>query len=169
MPWEVTSAMNERSRFIEAKLRGEHESMAELCRAFGVSRKTGYKWWERFEQGGTAALHDRSRRWQSHPHSTDPVMVEMIVATRRAHPTWGPKKLYAWLMGKGYSPPAPSTIGVILRKEGCIRPRRKRARPGEFNDGLSAQDVPNAVWSADFCYRARPAMDLVSRSLMGIA
>lgn len=55
MPWEVTSAMNERSRFIEAKLRGEHESMAELCRAFGVSRKTGYKWWERFEQGGTAA------------------------------------------------------------------------------------------------------------------
>ena len=150
MPWEVTSAMNERSRFIEAKLRGEHESMAELCRAFGVSRKTGYKWWERFEQGGTAALHDRSRRWQSHPHSTDPVMVEMIVATRRAHPTWGPKKLYAWLMGKGYSPPAPSTIGVILRKEGCIRPRRKRARPGEFNDGLSAQDVPNAVWSADF-------------------
>ncbi|MBP7685816.1 MAG: hypothetical protein KBB95_28115, partial [Deltaproteobacteria bacterium] len=61
------------------------------------------------------------------------------------------------------------TIGVILRKEGCIRPRRKRARPGEFNDGLSAQDVPNAVWSADFCYRARPAMDLVSRSLMGIA
>ncbi|MBK6810245.1 MAG: helix-turn-helix domain-containing protein [Sandaracinaceae bacterium] len=73
--------------------------MAEPLPSLWGESKTGYKWWERFEQGGTAALHDRSRRWQSHPHSTDPGMVEMIVATRRAHPTWGPKKLYCMANG----------------------------------------------------------------------
>jgi len=150
MPWKVTSAMEERRRFAAAKIAGEYESFAELCRAFGISRKTGYKWWARFEEGGLEALYDRSHRVRSHPFTTDPVMVEIIVAARKVHPTWGAPKLHAWLKAKGYKPPASSTIGEILRREGLIRPKKRRPRPGEFHDGLSAQDRPNAVWSADF-------------------
>ena len=124
--------------------------MVDLCREFGIWRKTGYKFWTRYKQAGQEGLGDYSSRSHRHPKRTAAEIQEFVLAARSEHPTWGPKKLYAWLMGKGYSPPAPSTIGVILRKEGCIRPRRQRVRPGEFNDGLSAQDVPNAVWSADF-------------------
>jgi len=142
--------MRERHRFVEARLAGEYESFAELCRAFGISRKTGYKWWARFEEGGLDALFDRSHRVQSHPFRTDPMMVEVIVGARRAHPTWGARKLYAWLKSKGYKPPASSTIGAILRREGLIRPKKRRPRPGDFCDGLTTQDRPNVVWSADF-------------------
>jgi transposase InsO family protein len=124
--------------------------MAELCRAFSVSRKTGYKWWKRFEEGGLSGLGDRSRRCHEHRNSTDPTMVAMVVAVRKRHPTWGPKKLHAWLRGKGYEPPARSTIGAILRRAGLAHPKRRGARTAEYADGLSAQDRPNAVWSADF-------------------
>ncbi|MBW2588617.1 MAG: helix-turn-helix domain-containing protein [Deltaproteobacteria bacterium] len=65
--------MEERRRFAAAKIAGEYDSFAELCRAFGISRKTGYKWWARFEEGGLEALYDRSHRVRSHPFTTDPV------------------------------------------------------------------------------------------------
>jgi len=77
-------------------------------------------------------------------------MVEQIVALRRKHPSWGPKKLGSWLSAKGYEPPCASTIGAILKREGCVRPRRRRERAGDYSDGLAAQDAPNAVWAADF-------------------
>ncbi len=150
MPWKVTSAMEERRRFIEAKLAKEYENFAALCRAFGNSRKTGYKWWRRFEEGGLESLYDRSHRVRSHPFTTGPEMVELIVAARKVHPTWGSGKLCRLLKNKGYKPPAPSTIGEILKREGLILPQKRSARSGEFYDGLSEQDRPNAVWSADF-------------------
>lgn len=150
MPWKESTKVEERVRFINEWLAGEFESVAALCEAHGVSRKTGYKWIARFKEKGLAGLADESRRWKKHPHTTEPIMVEQIVALRRKHPSWGPKKLQTWLSSRGYKPPARSTIGAILLREGCVRPKRRQERPGHYNDGLTEQAAPNIVWAADF-------------------
>jgi putative transposase len=89
MPCKEITQVQARVRFIEDWLAKEHESLAVLCRVHGVSRKTGYKWVRRFKQGGRPALNDRSRRWRSHPQTTTPGTVELVMATRKRHPTWG--------------------------------------------------------------------------------
>lgn len=150
MPWKETTQVQARVRFIEDWLGKEYESLAVLCRVHGVSRKTGYKWVGRFREGGRPGLNDQSRRWRSHPHTTAPDVVELVVGARKRHPTWGPRKLQAWLLGRGWECPSASTIGAILKREGCVVPKRRQERTGEYSDGLSAQDSPNAVWGADF-------------------
>src|SRR5450631_4436965 len=89
MPWKETTQVQARVRFIEDWLAKEYESLAVLCRVHGVSRKTGYKWVGRFREGGRPALNDQPRRWRSHPHTTAPDVVELVVGTRKRHPTWG--------------------------------------------------------------------------------
>jgi transposase InsO family protein len=150
MPWKESTQVQARVRFIEDWLAKEHESLAVLCRVHGVSRKTGYKWVGRFKQGGRPELNDRSRRWRSHPQTTAPDTVELVVGTRKRHPTWGPRKLRAWILERGYRCPSASTVGEILKREGYVVPKRRKARTGEYSDGLTAQDAPNAVWGADF-------------------
>src|SRR5262249_41966093 len=78
---------------------GGQVSMAELCRAFGISRKTAYKWWSRFEANGVAGLSDRSRARLTQANATEEDVVKMIIGARRPHPTWGPRKLKSWLEG----------------------------------------------------------------------
>jgi transposase InsO family protein len=150
MPWKEITEVEARVRFVEDWLSKSFESVAVLCRAHGVSRKTGYKWLERFREGGTPGLRDQPRRWRSHPHTTAADVVELVVGTRKRHPTWGPRKLKAWITGRGYECPSASTIGAILAREGFIAPTRRKERAGEYSDGLTAQDAPNAVWGADF-------------------
>jgi len=150
MPWKESTQMQARARFIEDWFNNEYGSFVELCRVHGVSRKTGYKWVERFKEGGAPALDDQPRQWRSHPHTTAPDVVELIVGTRKRHPTWGPRKLKVWIESRGYECPAASTVGAILRREGLVKPKKQRARAGEYSDGLTAQDAPNAVWAADF-------------------
>src|SRR3954470_487604 len=99
MPWRTTCAMDERMRFIVEHQRGE-EGMAELCRRAGISRKTGYKWLARHREAGPSGLAVRSSAPQRHPNAVPPAVVERVLAARAAHPTWGPKKLVAWL-GEG--------------------------------------------------------------------
>ena len=137
MPWREMSPMSERIHFIDAHQRGEH-SVSELCRRFGISRKTGYKWLERFyADGGDAdALRDRSRRPHTHP-KTVPTWLE---EARRQRPHWGPKKLLAVLLHRnpGAELPAVSTFAKIFRRRawcvlaggrGARRPRRLRSVP----------------------------------------
>jgi putative transposase len=150
MPWKETTQVQARVRFVEDWLAKEYESLAVLCRVHGVSRKTGYKWVGRFKEGGRPALNDRPKRWRSHPHTTARDVVELVVGTRKRHPTWGPRKLQAWLLGRGWECPSASTVGAILKRQGCVVPKRRHPRTGEYSDGLSAQDSPNAVWGADF-------------------
>ena len=111
MPWSETIEMS-RVKFI-ADLESCLYDMTELCEKHGISRKTGYKWAERFGQEGVEGLRDRSRAPKHSPRQTEPGVTERLLALRRQHPTWGPRKLLAWLEkhepGQGW--PRASTLG----------------------------------------------------------
>src|SRR5437899_12665776 len=92
MPWSETSPMDQRVQFVTDARRGD-EDFTNLCLRYGVSRKTGYKWLERYAAGGVTALLDRSRRPQSSPTATPAEVQEALFTLRRRHPTWGGKKL----------------------------------------------------------------------------
>src|ERR687894_3031625 len=96
MAWKETCAVEERFRFIE-EYRSEDWKFSEFCRRYGVSRKTGYKWVERYEAGGWEELRDRSRAPCRHPNEVVPEVAEAVLEMRRAHPHWGPAKLRARL------------------------------------------------------------------------
>jgi len=112
MVWRETGIMDERLRFVVGCLTGE-ETMTQLCATFGISRKTGYKWLERYRKFGPAGLHDLPRAPLNHGRATPWDVVERIVAMKEAHPLWGPKKIMARL--KHAEPccswPAVSTAG----------------------------------------------------------
>lgn len=151
MPWIETCAMEERKLFIRAVLAGQHE-MAELCRVFGISRKTGYKWWARFQEQGQPGLSEVSRAPAHHPNAVSDEVVRAVIEARRAHPRWGARKLVAWLERRQpeRSWPAPSTVGEILRREGLVCRRKRRSRTGDYTSKLAGYYGPNAVWCADF-------------------
>jgi len=152
MSWKETCPMTERMRFLSELLEGERE-MSELCRLYGISRKTGYKWRDRYERGGPGALEDRSHARLSQAHAIDEPTLSRLVQVRRAHPTWGPRKLLAWLQAHdGSGPwPAASTVGDILRRNGLVEPRRRR-RPTvpRAPSALVQPEAPNDLWCTDF-------------------
>lgn len=121
--------MDQRVRFIGA-LKSCAYTMTELCLAFGVSRKTGYKWAERYSQEGLDGLKDRSRAPRSCPHRTEWRCEQALVEQRRKHPLWGPRKLLVVLRRRypDWAWPAPSTAGKILKRHGLVEPRRRRRR-----------------------------------------
>ena len=128
LPWKETSVESERLQFVERHCAGE-ETVAELCRRFGISRKTGYKLIGRYEVHGEGGLLDQSRAPHHHPNATPTEVAERIVEAKRGHPTWGPKKIVAWL--RSVEPdapwPSPSTAGSILGRAGLVRRRKRRA------------------------------------------
>jgi len=151
MPWKETCAVDERVRFvIEVSKREERKSA--LCRRFGISRPTGYKWLRRYAEQGLSGLEDRSRCPRGCPHQVPQELVELIVGLRRKHPHWGPKKLRALLAGKlpGVGWPACSTMGEILKRHGLTSPRKRRRRTPAYTQPFADCDGPNAVWCADF-------------------
>jgi transposase len=151
MPWQETSPMNERVKFVSAMLEAE-ESFLELCERFGISRKQGYKWKERYERGGVESLVNRSRAPHSHPRAVSSEIAELVVAARRKHPTWGPRKLLV-LLGRHHPRlqlPAASTVGAILRKRGLVGRRKRVRRSDPYASRLSSYDGSNRVWCADF-------------------
>jgi len=151
MPWKETSPMNERIKFIAAMLEAE-ESFLELCERFGISRKQGYKWKGRYEDGGVIALADRSRARLSHASAVSPEVEDLVVKARRKHPSWGPRKLLVVLKRRHPREklPVASTIGEILRRRG-LNGRRKRVRRSDpYADRLGPYDGANRVWCADF-------------------
>ena len=151
MPWNRTDWMSERVKFIAAYL--EYEAcFADLCRDFGVSRKTGYKWIRRYEANGAAALEDHSRAPHSHPNAVPTHIVQAVLTIRRQHPRWGPRKLQVILRRRQPRMvlPAASTIGDLLKRHGLVRPRRRIRRSSPYGERLRQYDAPNAVWCADF-------------------
>ncbi len=151
MPWMETCAMDQRMRFVLEYCRGEY-SMASLCRQFRISRRVGYKWLARYHMDGVPGLADRSRAPRRHPNEVSPQIEQQVLAARRAHPTWGPKKLRVFLARRDVFCrwPACSTIGEILTRHGLTVPRRRRHHVPPQTEPFSHCDVPNAVWCADF-------------------
>jgi transposase InsO family protein len=152
MPWSSTQVIDERTSFAIACERGVW-SVGQLSTAFGVSRKTGYKWLERYRRFGKAGLQDRSRAPRRHPNAVSEEVVRLILELRRKHPRWGPKKLRS-LLGQSHpevSVPASSTIGEVLRRAGASRPRRRR-RAVKATEPLifQAAEAANDVWTADY-------------------
>ena len=150
MPWKQTNLETEQIRFIERWQTGG-VSFVDLCRQFGISSKTGYKRVWRFEAYGWEGLGDRSRAPHSHPNRTSRAVAERLTTARREHPTWGPKKLVAWLrdVEPGESWPAPSTAGDILDRAGLVRRRKRRRSASPWSEPFAAAESPNDVWSID--------------------
>ena len=151
MPWKETGVLESRELLVRSVISGEL-SMSEACREFGVSRPTGYKWIERYHELGRQGLFDRPRAPHSCPHATAPEMIEEVLAVRRAHPSWGPKKIERLLKDRGpqLRPPAQSTIGELLRKRGFCERRGRRRSVIPYTQPLAHCDGPNRVWCADF-------------------
>lgn len=151
MVWNETCAMEERMRFVDAVLDNE-ECFAAICRRFGVSRRTGYKWLERYREEGVEGLKDRSRAPLHHPQTISPSMVEACLLVRRAHPTWGPVKVKRWLEDRRPRRewPAVSTIGALFDREGLTIKRRLRRRCPPSTAPFAQCAAANDVWCIDF-------------------
>jgi putative transposase len=151
MPWSQTSPMDQRTQFIAAYLR-DRLSVTELCELYGVSRKTGYKWIDRYLMHGPQGLEERSRRPSTSPRQTPDHVVAAILEARRRHPSWGAKKLLSILCKRHprWPWPARSTVCDILSRHGLVPKKRKRRVIGHPGKPTSSIDAPNDVWSADF-------------------
>jgi len=153
VPWSNISPMSERQDFIQLYLQRRH-TVSELCGAFHVSEKTGYKWLRRFVADGVPGLADRSHVPHVPPHQVAPELVARIIAFRGLHPTWGPRKLRKRLgeLDPPIAWPVPSTIGAILKRHGLVRARRRVRGPRwvPLDLPLSEPAAPNDVWTADF-------------------
>ena len=151
MPWKETCAMDQRRGFISAWLSREF-TMAELCRRFGVSRPTGYKWISRFEEEGCPGLEDRSRAPHRHPNGTPQDQVDRIIRMKGLHSDWGPVTLRDRL--RRIHPqevwPAASTFGEILKRRGLVRPRQRRRHTPAYTQPFAQVLAPNDVWSSDY-------------------
>lgn len=147
MPWTPTDTMMLRSEFVRLAL-SEDCSFRELCRRFGISTKTGYKWLKRFQEGFPDSLADRSRKPHSSPFRTSDDIEAEVVRLRKQHPAWGGRKLHRRLADLGFTDvPACSTITDILHRHGLITlAASEQAQPWQRFE----HDTPNALWQIDF-------------------
>jgi transposase InsO family protein len=156
-----TSPVEQRERFIRDH-RLELYAMVELCARYGISRKTGYKWLARFDEGGRLGLQDRSRAPRHCPHRIARAVAAVICAARRQHPTWGAAKLLTWLQPRhpGIQWPAVSTAGDLLARRGLVKKRRRRRQWQHPGVVAATTRQPNDLWTADFKghFRTRDAI-----------
>lgn len=146
MPWQARDTMSLRREFVELAVQ-EHANRRELCRRFGVSPKTAYKWMARFGAEGVAGLADRSRRPRSSPEHTRPDLEAAVVALRMQHSAWGGRKIARRLRDLDGTVVAPSTVTSILHRYGLIPPEASEAATAwqRFEHA-----EPNQLWQLDF-------------------
>jgi putative transposase len=151
MAWGEIKVEEERMKFINTYLQGEL-TMAELCRLHNISRKNGYKWLNRYKNGGVEALTDQSRAPLKQALKTDPEIAREILEVRFNFPSWGPKKVRAWLETNHPEIiwPSTTTIGNLFDINGLTVPRRYRRRVPAKTVPLSHCQQPNDVWCTDF-------------------
>jgi transposase InsO family protein len=150
MPWKECSVMDERLRFVAKLLEGE--AMSEVCREFGISRKTGYKIFNRYKESGFEALSDRCRRPVRYANQLPPQIESQIVTLKREKPHWGARKIRELLvrrLDQDLRIPAKSTIHAVLHRHGLVKGMR-RPRQRACGTPLSPGIAPNDLWCADF-------------------
>ena len=146
MPWRKVDTVDLRREFIAL---AEHSAIrfSDLCLRYNISRKTGYKWLNRFRSHGYDGLADRSRRPANHPHQTPPAIEDLVIELRRSHPAWGGRKLKRVLENRGHcNIPCPSTITEILRRKGYLNDQVKSQGPFIRFE----HPHPNDLWQMDF-------------------
>ncbi|MER8570217.1 helix-turn-helix domain-containing protein [Mesorhizobium sp. M0924] len=152
MPWKECSVMEERLRFVARLLDGE--GMSDVCREFGISRKTGYKIFNRYKEDGLDALTDRSRRPVRYANQLPDQIERLIVESKREKPHWGARKIRELLVRRlagDVRIPARSTVHAVLDRHGLVIQARKRNRANKaVGTQLSQAVVPNDLWCADF-------------------
>lgn len=151
MPWKELCTMEVRERFVLRARDGA--KIAPLCREFGISRKTAYKWLKRYEERGLEGLESLDRRPHGSPLGTTAEMVAEVVAVRRAHPTWGARKLAEVLARRfGAEAPAERTVARILVRTGMVQPMRRAWRRASAGVPPPQPKVlaPNDLWTVDF-------------------
>lgn len=151
MPWREATVTSERYEFVVLASQ-EGANLQQLCRTFGISRTTGYKWLQRFTVDGVDGLTDRSRRPQHSPRRSAASLEAVVLAARDRYPTWGGRKLRTWLSWQGLDPvPSASTITAILARHGRLQHQPVvPAAVGRFEAA-----APNDLWQLDFM-GARP-------------
>jgi transposase InsO family protein len=150
MPWKECSVMDGRLRFVAKVLDGE--SMSDVCREFGISRKTGYKIFNRYKEHGFQALSDRSRRPVRYANQLPPQIESLVVTLKRDKPHWGARKIRELLvrrLDQDVRIPAKSTIHAVLHRHGLVKGLR-RPRFRASGTPLSPGAAPNQLWCADF-------------------
>ena len=151
MPWQEVTPVEQRLEFIR-EYETELFTMTELAAQYGISRKTGYKWVERYAADGVLGLQDRSRRPHDSPQATAPDLVQVLIAVRTRHPRWGAKKLLAVAARRAPKAawPCPSTVSAHLKARGLITARRRRRPPVVVPSTRPPITHTNEVWTADF-------------------
>lgn len=181
MPWQTRSLLEARQRFVRAALRGSL-SIAQLCRDFDVSQKTGFKWLQRFRLLGGPGLLEGSRRPKHSPRRTADRWLRALRQERQRHPRWGAKKIYAILRRQHPHRRLPKvrTLAAWLQRLRLVGPRPRRARRGPQlpYQRLTVPKAANQVWTVDFKgwfrtgngQRVDPltVRDLFSRYILGI-
>ena len=150
MPWKETCVMDERTKFIGRLLSGE--KMAPLCREFGISRVTGYKIWDRYQEFGSLALFDRSRAPHKHPNQLPFEIQQLIVRLKRERPHWGAPKIRELISKRhpGIKLPATSTVHEILDRHDLVKRRRRQNKYRAVATYLSSPKEANDLWCVDF-------------------
>lgn len=149
MPWNECNRMDERLRFVARLLDGE--KMSSVCREFGISRKTGYKIFNRYKESGIRGLEDKARSPYRHPNKLPFQLEKAILNIKREYPSWGAPKIRDKLLKRfpGIHVPAISTVHAVLDRHGLVK-RRRRSRPKSQGTSLSKAYAPNQLWCADF-------------------
>ena len=143
--------MEERLRFVARLLDGE--GMSEVCRTFGISRKTGYKIYNRYKEQGLEALCDRSRRPIRYANQLPHQVESLILDLKRNKPHWGARKIRELLVRRlngDVRIPAKSTVHAVLDRHGLVKRARTRRRNKATGTPLSEGTRPNDLWAADF-------------------
>ena len=143
--------MDQRLQFLSSYQK-EEMSVADLCRAYGISRPTAYRWINRYNETGPEGLVDRSSRPHSCSHATLEPIENTILVLRAKHPSWGARKLKARLemLQPDVVWPAASTFGNILNRAGLTSPQKKRKRTTPCSEPFSLVTGPNQLWCMDF-------------------
>jgi transposase InsO family protein len=153
MPWKKRSHLDERMSFIVRAQSGE--KVTDLCKEFGISRKTAYKFIGRYEKHGPSGLHDVSRRPHHSPYQTPEEIKGLILSTKQDKPTWGASKIREWLLRKNPDLKIPSrfTVHEILNRYNLVSHRRQGRRTDAssyFQTPVRSSTRANEVWCADF-------------------
>jgi transposase InsO family protein len=150
MPWKASSVVEERLKFVARLIEGE--AMTDLCQEFGISRKTGYKIYNRYKEDGAGAFDDRSRRPIRYANQLPAQVESLIVRLKQEKPHWGARKIRELLVRRMPGEvrlPANSTIHAVLDRHGLVARMGKRRRRASGTP-LSPGAAPNDLWCADF-------------------